>query len=267
MTSNMESNSPEVNILRTRDEMGASAAKFVGQKIREFISNQGTVIINLAAAPSQNELYKYLLKEDIDWSKVTLVHLDEYDLEPDNPHTHKTFLKKNLVDEALKKGLKQENIHFILDEDGINLTEKIKKYELKLKKLGQIDIALIGIGENGHIALNDPHVADFDDSEILKIVELDETSRRQQLRDFDDKAEDYMLLDNVPKTAATMTIPTILSSKIISVAVQGPQKADAVKNSLEGEITPSYPASALRTRPNVVFFLDRDAAKKLKTTH
>jgi len=256
---------PEVNVLDSRRRMGEAAASFIASHMRKFIAEQGRVVMNLAAAPSQDEFYASLLKQKgIDWSKVVIVHLDEYNMRPDDPHSFRMYLKRHVVDEAFKKGLKRENVHFIAEAEGRTGTEKCINYTRRLRELGQVDIACIGVGENGHIGFNDPPVADFRDPHFMKIVRMDERCRQQQLKDYRGTPYDYGTIDNVPKTALTMTVPAIISAKVVSVVAPGPQKADAIKGALEGPVSTECPASILRTRGNVTFFLDRDSASKLR---
>lgn len=256
---------PAVSVSDTAAQMGATAASFVASQMKKFIAEQGRVVMNLAAAPSQDEFYAELLKQEgIDWSKVVIVHLDEYNLPPNDPHSFRMYLKGHIVDEAVKKGLKKQNVHFIADTPGRTMEEKCANYAKKLGEIGQVDIACIGVGENGHIGFNDPPVADFNDPFFMKVVAMDERCRRQQLRDYRRTPYDYGSIDNVPKAAMTMTVPGIISAKVISVVAKGPQKADAIKGAVEGNISTDCPASILGTRDKVYFFLERDSASKLK---
>lgn len=258
-------NEPEVNVCSSRAEVGAAAAAFVASQMKKFIAEQGRVVMNLAAAPSQDEFYASLIRQEgVDWSKVVIVHLDEYNMKPDDPHSFRMYLKRHIIDEAMRRGLKSENVHYIAEASGKTMTEKCVNYERLLKKIGQVDIACIGIGENGHIGFNDPLVANFKDPKTMRIVRLDSKCRMQQLNDYRGTPYDYGTVDNVPKTAMTMTVPGIISAKVVSVVAPGLKKADAVKGALEGEISTACPASILRTRENVTFFLDRESANKLE---
>jgi glucosamine-6-phosphate deaminase len=203
-----------------------------------------------AAAASQAEMLDGLAAaEGIDWDRVELLHLDEYvGLPADAEQSFGTWL-----DRRIWSRIRPARIERI---DGTNPDPEAEcaRYAALLAD-GGIDLALIGIGENGHLAFNDPHVADFDDPLLVKPVEIDETSRRQQVRDGE-----FAAVELVPRLAITVTMPAILASRVISVVVPGPQKAAAVAATLDGPISTACPASALRHHPDAVLFVDEAAA-------
>ena len=147
---------------------------------------------------------------------------------------------------------------YFLNGDAENLQKELQRYADLLMK-HPIDVACIGIGENGHIAFNDPAVADFEDRKLVKLVTLDEACRNQQLGEGW-----FPTFDDVPEQALTLTIPAIMSCKSISCVVPDDRKANAVYNTLYGEISTDCPASILRTHPNTTLFLDSDSASKIK---
>ena len=229
------------------------AAKSVEIKIADEIKSKGIVNLVLATGSSQLLFLKALRKRPISWEKVIIFHLDEYiGLEENHPASFRHYLKENIIKHIRPKEF------YPINTEGKSLEDIIENYAQLLKKY-PIDIACIGIGENGHLAFNDPGVADFRDQKSVKMVTLDEHCRRQQL----DEGW-FESIDIVPKTALTLTIPTIMSAQHISCFVPEERKANAVKNALEGAIDESCPASILREHPSVNLYLDPPSAKLLK---
>ncbi len=242
-----------VKVYATRPDMGAAAASAVGAKIREFLSEQQFITIAFAAAPSQNEFLEALSKEPgIDWKRVTVFQLDEYvGLPEEAPQRFARYLEDHIIN-LVRPG----KVHYI-NGNASSLQEECRRYS-ELIKTNTIDIACIGIGENAHIAFNDPPVADFNDPKMVKVVELDRECRMQQVHDGC-----FSSLEEVPTHAITMTVPTIMSARWLYGIVPGPTKSTAVKKTLEGEISTACPASILRTHDNAILFLDMDAVKDL----
>lgn len=205
-----------------------------------------------AAAPSQNEFLKSLTQEKIDWQRITAFHMDEYlGLESCAPQQFGNFLKARLFDVV------QFGSVYYIDSGASDTRAECRRYaELLLKE--PIDIVCMGIGENGHIAFNDPPVADFKDPEVVKVVELDEVCRQQQVNDGC-----FTSIDEVPAQAITLTIPVLMSAHFLSVVVPGKTKADAVEKTMRGPISEQCPASIIRTHADAVVFLDKDSAKKI----
>ena len=242
----------QVKIYEKEDHIGAAAATFVANELHAAIQVNGEAKLVVGTGTSQFSFYKHLLLEKIDWGKVIIFHLDEYKGIPKtHPASFRRFLNERFV----------EKIHpqkvFYLEGDASDIEAEITRYELLLQNY-PIDIACIGIGENGHIAFNDPPVADFNDPKQVKLVELDEACRKQQLGEGW-----FPTLEDVPKEALTLTVPAIMSSKVISCLVPGKRKAQAVFDTLNMEISTKCPASVLRTHPNALLYLDLHSASKL----
>lgn len=244
----------KVKIFRDRKEMGEAAGWAVAKKMREILKTKRTLSMVFASAPSQNEFLEALGQSPgIAWSEVTALHLDEYvGLSSEAPQSFAHFLRKKLF----------EKVHpgrvFYLSGMAEDLKEECRRYATLLKK-HPLGIACIGIGENGHLAFNDPPVADFHDPLPVKVVELDAMSRKQQVHDGC-----FQSLKDVPEKAITLTIPKILSATFIYCMVPGPTKADAVRRAVQGPISTGCPASILRTHSNAILFLDKDSTRLLE---
>ena len=238
----------QVKMFSSRNEMGQAAGQEISAKIKELLLIKDVLRIIFAAAPSQNEILAYLSADSsIDWRRIDVFHMDEYiGLPKGAPQRFSSFLKEHLFDQV-----KPRTVNLIDDGDGL---ESASKSYSVLLEVAPIDIVCLGIGENGHIAFNDPPVADFNDPKIVKPVELDNACRQQQVNDgcFPD-------FDAVPQTALTLTIPALLSGKYLFCVVPGNTKREAVKNVLTGSITSACPASILRTHANCVLYTDQDS--------
>lgn len=241
-----------VNIYDTRKEMGEDAAREALQCINKLLEEKDVINCMFAAAPSQNEFLAALVKEkSIPWQRINAFHMDEYmGLKEEDSRSFRAFLKNAIFDKVPFKG-----IYLINGEN--EPKEECDRYEAILEE-HPLDIVFMGIGENGHIAFNDPPVADFHDPKSIKIVELEENCRKQQVHDkcFDN-------LDDVPKYAFTVTIPKLLQAKHIFCIVPGILKAKATKDAMVGPISETCPASILRTHDNAKLYLDKDSASKL----
>lgn len=233
--------------------MGNAAADFVAKKLNEAIQAKNFANLILATGASQFSFLETLQEKDIDWQKITVFHLDEYKgISDEHPASFRKYLRDRILDRVNPK-----HIHY-LNGDAEDLEYEMKRYaELLVEH--PIDIACIGIGENGHIAFNDPPVADFKDSKLVKLVTLDKACRNQQLGEGW-----FQTFDDVPEQALTLTIPAILSCKAISCVVPDERKAAAVYNTLYGEISTDCPASILRTHLKTTLFLDSGSASKIE---
>lgn len=241
-----------VHIFETREEMGKVAAADAARRINAIIAKKGMANVVFAAAPSQNDLLESLLKEDIDWTKVRAFHQDEYvGISADEPAGFGNFL-----DRAIFKKVPFAQCHYLLC-GAEEAEEKCEAYSELLRRY-PIDLIFLGVGENGHLAFNDPAVADFDDPKMVKIVELDDVCRQQQVNDGC-----FAKLDDVPKQAMTMTMSLIMNIPEAICVVPTIRKANAVHNALCGEVTTACPASILRFHPNAALYLDKDSASKL----
>ena len=240
-------------IFKTKTQMGAAAAALAAQVIRYAIESSKQANIILATGTSQFETLKKLVAADgIDWQKVTMFHLDEYiGLPADHPASFRKFLNERFVDKV--PGLAA--VHFV------NGNAKDPQQECRrvsdIIAEHPIDVALLGIGENGHLAFNDPP-ADFVTLEPYIIVQLDERCRRQQLGEGW-----FKTLEQVPRRAISMSIRQITKSACLIVSVPEKRKAEAVKDALEGPVTPTCPASILQQHSNCKVFLDEQAASLL----
>ncbi len=234
----------KVNVFSSRNEMGSAAGKAVEEKVLEMLSKQETLRMVFAAAPSQNEFLEYLRNSTIPWEKVVAFHMDEYiGLSKDSPALFANFLNQRLFD-----SLPFKVVHLI--NGNKDPEEECHRYAALLQD-APIDLVCMGIGENGHIAFNDPSVADFNDPEIVKKVELEPSCRQQQVNDGC-----FNSLEDVPAFALTLTIPTLLRTGFICCVVPGENKRMAVTNTLSGPIHSECPASILRIHPNCDLFTD-----------
>lgn len=242
----------KVGIFRTAAEMGTASAIFVAGILKKAIDEKGSASLILGTGASQYPLHDELLKKDFDWKKIILFHLDEYiGIDSKHPASFRRFLRERIAEKIFPG-----NVYY-LNGDASDPAQEIKRYEILLRT-NPVDVACIGIGENGHIAFNDPGVADFNDPEYIKTVKIDEACRRQQVGEGW-----FPSLADVPEMALTLTIPAIMDCRHICCTVPDERKSDAVFNTLEMKIDTSCPASVLRRHKNAVLFLDRFAAIKL----
>ena len=243
-----------VKIYDTRDEMGIGAAADIAACIKDLLSKKEEINMIFAAAPSQNDMLHHLCAADgIEWERINAFHMDEYvGLDANAPQCFSNFLKEKIFD---IKPFKSVNL---INPAAKDSAEECRRYT-ELLKSHPVDIVCMGIGENGHIAFNDPHVAEFDDAETVKPVTLDEVCRNQQVNDGC-----FEKLDDVPKTALTLTIPALVSATYNFCVVPASTKAEAVKNTVEGPITEMCPASILRQKDNAIMYCDADSSALLQ---
>lgn len=245
----------QVCIFDNRREMGEAAARDVACYINNILTEKDELNIIFAAAPSQNELLAALLKTDIDWTRINAFHMDEYiGLRPDAPQRFGNFLNLSIFGKVPFK-----SVHYF-DDVNAQPEEVCRRYAGLLTSY-PADIVFMGIGENGHIAFNDPHVAYFDDPEMVKVVDLDETCRNQQVNDGC-----FATLADVPHRAYTLTIPALTAASRIFCIVPAATKAKAVRDTVLGEVTRMCPASILRTHDNATLYCDMDSAAYLIKT-
>ncbi|HEY4432534.1 MAG TPA: glucosamine-6-phosphate deaminase [Paenibacillus sp.] len=238
-----------VQVYEDRKLMGAAAASQVAQKIRDLLQDSAREVrIVFAAAPSQNELYEGLVQEQgIDWSRVNVFHMDEYiGLAASASQRFGRYLTERLFSRV--------NPGRVELLDGLAMVEQeCRRYSALLSE-SPIDIVCLGIGENGHIAFNDPPVADFTDPQLVKGVELEEACRRQQVNDGC-----FTGLEEVPTHALTLTVPALLAGRHLYGIVPGLSKRSALQAALHHSISTACPATILRTHPDITLFTDRDA--------
>ncbi|MBR5743214.1 MAG: 6-phosphogluconolactonase [Clostridia bacterium] len=242
-----------VGVYDSRVLMGEAAARDAAEAIRAVLSRKDFCNMIFAAAPSQNEVLAALAADpSIPWEKIRAFHMDEYvGLAPDAPQGFGNFLREHLFDLVPFR-----ERHFI-DGGDPDPAAACARYAALLAEYPP-DIVMMGIGENGHIAFNDPGVADFHDPLAIKPVPLDEVCRTQQVHDGC-----FASLELVPKTALTLTVPTLVAAPYLFCVVPAPTKAEAVKKTLTGPIGEACPATILRTRPGARMYLDPDSAALL----
>ncbi len=238
--------------------MGAAAARRFQQLVAEILAGRPLCRVVFGCAPSQDEFFAALVKEARSgpplWRRVEVFHMDEYvGLEEKSDQSFRTYLRRAFLDHV-----ETARFHLIRGE-AASPTAEAARYASLLAE-GPIDVIALGIGENGHVAFNDPPVADFSDPVLAKVVQLDEVCRQQQVNDgcFAD-------IKLVPRSAITITIPVFARAGHLCAVVPGLRKARAVRDALLGPIGPACPATVLRIHPHSELFLDRDAASRLRS--
>lgn len=235
-----------IDISDNADELGMRAAEKIASLIEEAINKKGKARIILSTGMSQFETLSHLITYDLPWDKVEMFHLDEYvGLDESHPASFRKYLKERFVSKVNLKAA-----YFVEGVDAIpSLTRELRKEE--------IDVGVIGIGENGHIAFNDPP-ADFTTGEAYKVVTLDRRCREQQVGEGW-----FRTIDDVPAEAITMCVKEIMKSKHIVSAVPHEIKAEAIYNTITGRISQDVPATILKTHTDWNLFIDKDSASKL----
>jgi glucosamine-6-phosphate deaminase len=241
----------QVNVLPSKTEVASSAAKHAAKSLQRVLAKSEIARIIAATGASQIDFLQFLNAiPGIDWQRVEMFHLDEY---IGLPVTHPASFRKYLMERLIRKtGIRK--YHLL---DGEQNPEDVVRAVGKELNSAPIDIAFVGIGENGHLAFNDPP-ADFETDDPYLIVKLDEACRTQQVNEGWFKS-----IPDVPVRAISMSVKQILKSREIITVVPGAQKARAVKACLEGEISPMAPASVLRTHSNTTTYLDTESASLL----
>ena len=242
----------DVYVHDTRTSMGQQVAKDFGEYLRDLQSKKQEVNIVFAAAPSQSDFLHSLLGEKgIDWSRVNVFHMDEYtSIGIEQEQSFAGFVKKYVADVFPVGKFYPLNGKAEPEEECLRYTQLLRE-----KK---IDIVCLGIGENGHIAFNDPGEADFWDEKDVKIVKLDEVCRNQQVND-----KCFATIDDVPRYALTLTVPALLRAGAMFCTVPAKTKAWAVERTLKGNVDDVCPATALRLHKNAKFYCDQDSGKAL----
>ncbi len=252
-----------VAIYETRVAMGRAAGLAVIDKIKALQSRPGPVRMIFAAAPSQNEFLETLVQgRGIDWTRIIAFHMDDYlGLADDAPQRFSNYLKEHLF-ERLPFG----KVHYLIGPDSELVRNDSRERSAgairkacsdysHLLKEAPIDIVCMGIGENGHVAFNDPPVADFNDPDWVKLVELEERCRIQQVNDGC-----FRTLAEVPTHALSLTVPALMAGTSLFCMVPGPTKRQAVYRTLHGPVSTECPATVLRNHPDARLYLDREAA-------
>lgn len=242
-----------VEIYPSRQQVGQAASVDVASGMRQLLDRKSCLSMVFAAAPSQNEMLSGLRSmEGIDWRRVVAFHMDEYVGLPERaPQLFAEFLRTSLFD-AVHPG----HMHY-LDGNALDLEQECARYT-ELLAQSPPDIVCLGVGENGHIAFNDPHEADFSDRRTVKVVALDETCRLQQVHDGC-----FSSIERVPLQALTLTIPALLSASYLHCVVPSASKAEAVRAMLEWPIETTRPASILRNHSSCTMYLDTESSALL----
>jgi glucosamine-6-phosphate deaminase len=240
----------ELKIFSNPEVLGKEAAKYSAEVLNKVIATKGKARLVLSTGASQFDTLKALVKMDVDWEKVEMFHLDEY---VNLPVTHPASFRKYL-NERFTSHVKLKKVFFVNGEGDI--TQNIKKLTDEIRK-EPIDLALIGIGENGHIAFNDPP-ADMDTKEAYFVVNLDENCKKQQVGEGW-----FSSIEEVPKQAISMTVYQIMQSKVIISCVPYKVKANAIKLTLENSETNLIPATILKSHPDVCIYVDKESASSV----
>jgi glucosamine-6-phosphate deaminase len=240
--------------LPSREAVGAEAADYVAGRLRDLMTSQARVRVAFGAAASQTEFLDSLARADaLDWSRIDAFQLDDYvGLPRGDSRTFASWLDRHIFSRVHPGRVE------ILDGSVADPAIECRRYGALIAD-GGLDLALVGVGENGHVAFNEPLVADVDDPEIVKLVELDEMSRLQQVRDGE-----FRIITAVPQRALSLTMSAILGSRAVSAVVPGEFKAAALTSLLDGPISPECPGSALRRHPDAVLFADAAALSLVK---
>lgn len=241
-----------VMVYPDRAASGAAAADAIAAEVRDLLKEKAEVNIIFAAAPSQNDVLRELKGKDLEWNRINAFHMDEYvGLPSGAPQSFGKFLS-----DALFSHLPFKSVHLI-NGNAEDISAECSRYAGLLAEY-PADIVILGIGENGHIAFNDPPVADFHDPLMVKEVELDHTCRQQQVNDGC-----FASLDEVPTHAITLTIPALMRGKSLHCVVPGPTKIDAVDNTIHREVREQYPSTILRKHPRAALYLDEVSASHI----
>lgn len=242
-----------VQIYNNDAHMAQDVAKIAQNYLQNLIKQQDTVAVLLATGNSQLKFLDALITlGGVDWSRITLFHLDEYlGITADHPASFRRYLR-----EHVEKRVSMKQFHYLVG-DALQPVAECDRYA-KLLQAQPIDLCCLGVGENGHLAFNDPAVADFQDPDSVKLVKLDMVNRQQQV-----STGHFSNLESVPKYAFTVTIPMICAAKKIICLAPETRKAKVVKKILSGDITTECPASILRRQPQATLFLDVNSASLL----
>jgi glucosamine-6-phosphate deaminase len=242
----------EVRVFADRGEAGAVGAEIAAGIMRAEIERAGRAAVVFASAVSQDPFLGALRAAEIDWTRVTAFHMDEYaGMSGEHPASFRRFLRERLFDHVPVKAFHQ------LDGEAADAEAECQRYA-GLLRLAEPCLAIMGIGENGHLAFIDPPVCDFGDPRDVRTVELDQVCRMQQVHDGA-----FARLEDVPRRALSLTVPFFLRVPRALVFVNGEHKSAAVRAAVQGPIVEACPASALRRHPSAILFLDAAAASRL----
>ena len=253
MVKNFVKDNLNVHIYPNRVEMGCDAANDIANRLRALLDEKNEVNVMFAAAPSQSDVHTALIAEEgIDWTRINAFHMDEYvGLDASHPAGFRNFLKRALFDKLPFKSIN------LIDGNALNPEEEAMRYA-ELLHNNHMDVCVLGIGENGHVAFNDPGVAEFNDSKFVKVVDLDEICRQQQVNDGC-----FETIDQVPSQALTVTVPGLVRADTLFCIVPATTKANAVLRTITGEICEECPATVMRNHTDATLYLDSDSSALL----
>lgn len=240
-----------VKVFDSRKLMGEAVAEAVAERIGKLLNRQPFVNIIFGAAPSQSDFFEALVRKDIPWSQLNAFHMDEYvNLPADAPQGFGNFLKARLFDLVPFYTVNYINGNAPAEQECLRYSDLLNRYET--------DIVCLGIGENTHLAFNDPHVADIDDPYMVKRVDLDKQCRVQQVNDgcFNE-------VNEVPTHALTLTLPALLKAPYVFCTVPDKKKARAVYHTLHEDISNSFPSTHLRNHKKAILFLDEQSSTQI----
>ncbi len=239
-----------VRVFANQGELARAAAQLARKSLCDALATRGSAAVILATGNSQISFLEELLRlGGVDWSRVTLFHMDEYlGISSRHPASFRRYMR-----ERVESRVKPRVFHY-LEGDAPDPEAESKRYTALLRAQ-PIDLCCLGIGENGHLAFNEPHAADFEDSQTVRIIELDEQSRTQQVNEGH-----FAKLSDVPQQALTLTIPALCSARTLLCLAPEKRKARAVHDALRGPISPASPASILRRQSHATLLLDTDSA-------
>lgn len=242
-----------VRVFADKRDGGGAAATLAAETISAAIATRGTARLIIGTGNSQTEMIESLVRQPLDWSRIEVFHMDEYiGLSADHPASFRRWLKDNVADVV-----HPSRVHYLAG-DVRDIDAELRRYA-ELVTGAPIHVCFIGFGENGHIAFNDPHVADFADPLMLKRVRLDERCRLQQVGEGH-----FPTIASVPAEAITLTCPALMRSEHLICTVPDQRKAKAVAAAIQGPLTPQCPASLVFTHPRADVFLDEHAASAVR---
>lgn len=235
----------KVKIFENRTKMGECAADEIAQCVAKLLGEKEEINMIFAAAPSQNDMLEALCKKVLPWERINALHMDEYvGLDKNHPQSFGKYLYEHVFGKVNFKSVKY------ISDYGESYAEILKKEH--------IDIICLGIGENGHIAFNDPGVADFNDTELIKKVKLDDVCRMQQVHDGC-----FSTFDDVPEYALTLTVPEMFSADYLFCVVPAKTKTEAVWRTVNEEISENCPATIMRRHSAAIMYCDKDSGAKI----
>lgn len=245
-----------IEVWADSERLGEAAARYAAETITEAVLERGSARVIIATGNSQLAFVRHLRQHSfVPWESVTVFHLDEYlDLDAQHPAGFRRWIRENVSDP-----LQPKEVHYI-DGNTVDADAECHRYEELLRE-APLDLVCMGIGENGHIAFNEPHDTDFDHPAWVRIITLQHASRLQQVNEGH-----FSSVATTPERAITLTIPALLAPRALQIVAPEQRKAAAVRATLTQEISPACPATILRRHHNATLFLDRESASEVDVT-